>query len=133
LEAVSTRPPDCADTTRTEPEATEAENPFPAGTWVKVRKGKPGDPAGRCALKQVYIGGELRTIDKTNWCSIRRNYTVGSNLSGNALDDPDQNFYEHHLGHRRKQGNYNGYCNPKVDKLIDRNPARLRQRMVIQN
>jgi peptide/nickel transport system substrate-binding protein len=49
-------------------------------------------------LKEVYIDGELQTIDTTNWYPkvMRKDYTVGLNLSGNALDDPDQNFYENY-------------------------------------
>jgi peptide/nickel transport system substrate-binding protein len=71
-------------------------------------------------LKEVYIDGELETIDTTSWYPkvMRKDYTVGSNLTGNALDDPDQNFYENYAC--GAEGNYNGYCNPEVDKLIDR-------------
>ena len=49
-------------------------------------------------LKEVYIDGELETIDTTSWYPkvMRKDYTVGSNLTGNALDDPDQNFYENY-------------------------------------
>jgi peptide/nickel transport system substrate-binding protein len=74
-------------------------------------------------LKEVYIDGELETIDTTNWYPkvMRKDYTVGLNLTGNALDDPDQNFYENYAC--GAEGNYNGYCNPEVDKLIDRQSA----------
>jgi ABC-type transport system substrate-binding protein len=39
---------------------------------------------------------------------------------GNGLDDPDQNFFENFLcgAPGNYPGNYNGYCNPKVEKLI---------------
>jgi peptide/nickel transport system substrate-binding protein len=71
-------------------------------------------------LKEVYIDGELEMIDTTNWYPkvMRKDYTVGLNLTGNTLDDPDQNFYENYAC--GAVGNYNGYCNPEVDKLIDR-------------
>jgi peptide/nickel transport system substrate-binding protein len=71
-------------------------------------------------LKEAYIDGELETIDTTSWYPkvMRKDYTVGLNLTGNALDDPDQNFYENYSC--GAQGNYNGYCNPEVDKLSDR-------------
>ena len=74
-------------------------------------------------LKEVYIDGELETIDTTSWYPkvMRKDYIVGLNLTGNALDDPDQNFYENYSC--GAQGNYNGYCNPEVDKLIDRQSA----------
>ena len=74
-------------------------------------------------LKEVYIDGELETIDTTSWYPkvMRKDYTVGLNLTGNALDDPDQNFYENYSC--GAQGNYNGYCNPEVDKLIERQSA----------
>jgi peptide/nickel transport system substrate-binding protein len=78
-------------------------------------------------LKEVYIDGELETIDTTNWYPkvMRKDYTVGSNLTGNALDEPDQNFYENYAC--GAEGNYNGYCNPEVDKLIDRQSAEADQ------
>jgi peptide/nickel transport system substrate-binding protein len=78
-------------------------------------------------LKEVYIDGELETIDTTNWYPkvMRKDYTVGLNLTGNALDDPDQNFYENYAC--GAEGNYNGYCNPEVDKLIDRQSAEADQ------
>ena len=78
-------------------------------------------------LKEVYIDGELEMVDTTNWYPkvMRKDYTVGLNLTGNALDDPDQNFYENYAC--GAEGNYNGYCNPEVDKLIDRQSAETDQ------
>jgi peptide/nickel transport system substrate-binding protein len=74
-------------------------------------------------LKEVYIDGELEMIDTTNWYPkvMRKDYAVGLNLTGNTLDDPDQNFYENYAC--GAVGNYNGYCNPEVDKLIDQQSA----------
>ena len=71
-------------------------------------------------LKQIYIDGELETIDTTSWQPkvMRKDYTVGMNLTGNGLDEPDQNFYENFVC--GAEGNYNQYCNPEIDKLIDR-------------
>jgi ABC-type transport system substrate-binding protein len=70
-------------------------------------------------LKEVYIDGELEMIDTTNWLPkvMRKDYTIGlSPVAGGP--DPDQNLYLNYgCG---GELNYNGYCNPAVDKLIDR-------------
>jgi peptide/nickel transport system substrate-binding protein len=70
-------------------------------------------------LKEVYIDAELETVDTTQWYPKlnRKDYTVALNMTGNGLDDPDQNFYENYTC--GAEGNYNGYCNRQVDKLID--------------
>jgi peptide/nickel transport system substrate-binding protein len=70
-------------------------------------------------LKEVYIDGELETIDTTNWFPkvMRRDYIVALNLAGSG-PDPDQNL--HLLYGCGAELNYNGYCNAEVDKLIDR-------------
>src|SRR6266478_3787435 len=46
-------------------------------------------------LKDVYIDGELETIDTTNWFPkiMRRDFTVGLNLTPGFVDDPDPTFY----------------------------------------
>ncbi len=71
-------------------------------------------------LKQIYIDGELETIDTTQWYPkvMRRDFTVGMVVSENGLDDPDQQFYESYACGAER--NYGGYCNPQVDELIDR-------------
>jgi peptide/nickel transport system substrate-binding protein len=71
-------------------------------------------------LKEVYIDSQLETIDTTNWYPkvMRKDYTVGLNLTGSFVDDPDDNFYRNYTC--GAEMNYNGYCNPDVDKLIDR-------------
>jgi peptide/nickel transport system substrate-binding protein len=71
-------------------------------------------------LKQIHIEGELDAIDTSVWFAkvARGEYSVGLNLTGGGLDDPDVNFYENYAcGSER---NYTKYCNPEVDKLIDR-------------
>src|SRR6516162_3055028 len=70
-------------------------------------------------LKEVYIDGELETIDTTNWLPkvMRKDYTVALSPAGGG-PDPDQNLYvTYGCG---GELNYNGYCNPQVDGLIDR-------------
>jgi len=71
-------------------------------------------------LKPLYIDGELETIDTAQWYPkvIRKDYTVALNLTGSTVDDPDQGLYQNYTC--GAIGNYNGYCNPEVDKLVDR-------------
>src|SRR6266481_153696 len=71
-------------------------------------------------LKEIYIDAELETIDTTQWFPKvnRKDYTVALNLTGNGIDEPDQNFYENYVC--GAEGNYNKYCNPELDKMVDR-------------
>jgi len=74
-------------------------------------------------MKEIYIDGTLEPIETANWFPkvIRKDYAVGSNVSETAVDDPDQMFYENYAcGSDR---NYTGYCDPKVDAMIDRQSA----------
>ena len=70
-------------------------------------------------LKEIYMDGELETIDTVNWYPkvMRKDYTVGMNITESEVDDPDQLFYENYACGAER--NYTGYCNPEVDKLID--------------
>jgi peptide/nickel transport system substrate-binding protein len=70
-------------------------------------------------LKQIYIDAELEPIDTTQWYPrvMRKDFTVALNLTGTFVDDPDALLYENYAC--GGVGNYNGYCNPEVDKLID--------------
>ena len=71
-------------------------------------------------LKTIYIDGELDTVETSLWFSkiARKDYAVGMNSTGNAVDDPDQVFYENYgCGSER---NYSGYCNPALNALFDR-------------
>ena len=69
-------------------------------------------------LKEVYIHGELETIDTTNWLPkvMRKDYSVG--LTGQGSGDPDLSLNV--IYRCGGELNYNGYCSPKVDELIDR-------------
>ena len=77
-------------------------------------------------LKQVYIDGELETIDTTNWFPrvMRKDYIVALTGAGSG-PDPDQNL--HLLYGCGAELNYNGYCSPEVDKLIDRQSSEADQ------
>ena len=70
-------------------------------------------------LKEIYVDAVLETVETANWFPkvIRKDYTVGANISETAVDDPDQMFYENYAcGSDR---NYTGFCDKQVDALID--------------
>ena len=70
-------------------------------------------------LKQIYIDAELDPVDTAQWYPkvMRKDYTVGLNGTESGVDDPDPQFYENYVCGAER--NYNGYCNPEVDKLVD--------------
>jgi peptide/nickel transport system substrate-binding protein len=70
-------------------------------------------------IKNIYIDGELDVVDTAQWFPkvARKDYALGLNLTGNAVDDPDQSFYENYsCGSER---NYTNYCNKDIEKLFD--------------
>jgi peptide/nickel transport system substrate-binding protein len=70
-------------------------------------------------LKEIYIDGELEPVETANWLAkvARKDYMIGLNLTGSAVDDPDQQFYENYAcGSER---NYTDYCNPELEKLFE--------------
>jgi peptide/nickel transport system substrate-binding protein len=71
-------------------------------------------------LKQIYIDVELEPVDTVQWFPklMRKDYTIGISGSEAGVDDPDQQFYENYVCGAER--NYTGYCNPEVDKLVDR-------------
>jgi peptide/nickel transport system substrate-binding protein len=71
-------------------------------------------------LKEIYVDGELETIDTVQWYRklMRKDYTVGLGVSASGLDDPDQQFYANYVCNAER--NDNGYCSPEVDALVDR-------------
>jgi peptide/nickel transport system substrate-binding protein len=69
-------------------------------------------------LKNVYIQGELDTLDTSVWYArlARKDYTVGMNVQGTGIDDPDVMFFENYTcGSER---NYTNYCNPDLERLF---------------
>jgi len=77
-------------------------------------------------LKEVYIDGDLETIDTVNWLPkvLRRDYAVALTPAG-AGSDPDQSLY---LSYKcGVELNYNGYCDPEVDELIERQSIEVDQ------
>jgi len=78
-------------------------------------------------LKEIYIDGELDTVETANWHAkvTRKDYSVALNGTGSGVDDPDQQFYENYAcGSDR---NYSGYCNPELDKEFERQSAEADQ------
>jgi len=69
-------------------------------------------------FKRIYIEGELDIVDTTIWHRkvTRGDYSVGLNLTGLAVDDPDVNFVENYTCNSER--NYNRYCSPEVERLI---------------
>ncbi len=74
-------------------------------------------------LKEIYIDGVLEPVDTAQWYPriMRKDFTVGLNVSETAVDDPDQQFYENYVCAAER--NYTGYCSPEVDKLVDQQSA----------
>ena len=70
-------------------------------------------------IKSIYIDAELDVVDTAQWFPkiARKDYSLGLNLTGNAVDEPDQSFYENYAcGSER---NYTNYCNKDIEKLFD--------------
>jgi len=69
-------------------------------------------------LKSIGIDAELDTVETANWFPkiARKDYQVGVNNTGSAVDDPDQQFFENYgCGSER---NYTGYCNKELETLF---------------
>src|ERR1700730_4259537 len=79
-------------------------------------------------LKEIYIDGELDVVDTVQWYPkvMRGDYTVALNLTGNGLDDPDQTLYENFTC--GAEGNYDRYCNPELDKMVDQQSMEFDQK-----
>ena len=71
-------------------------------------------------LREIYIDGELETVDTPVWHSkvARKDFAVGLNLTGSGVDDPDQNFYENYAC--TSERNYTQYCNKELEALFDK-------------
>lgn len=74
-------------------------------------------------LKSIYIDAELDPVESSAWFAkvARNDYSVGLNLTGNGIDDPDQDFYENFAC--GSQRNYTHYCNKDLQKLFDQQSA----------
>jgi len=74
-------------------------------------------------LKKIHIDGELEVVDTSIWHAkvTRGEYSVGLNLTGVGVDDPDVNLYENYSCNSER--NLTKYCNKEVDALIDKQSA----------
>jgi peptide/nickel transport system substrate-binding protein len=70
-------------------------------------------------LKEIYIDGELETVETANWVPklIRKEYKVGLNVLGTAVDDPDVYFSQNYVCSSAR--NYMGYCDKEFDKMVE--------------
>jgi peptide/nickel transport system substrate-binding protein len=69
-------------------------------------------------LKKIYVVGELDILDTPRWYTklARKEYTIGLNVTGVSVDDPDGNMVENYSCNSER--NYTQYCNAEVDKLL---------------
>jgi peptide/nickel transport system substrate-binding protein len=69
-------------------------------------------------LKKIYIAGELDILETPQWYArlARKDYTIGLNVTGVSVDDPDGNIVENYSC--KSERNYTQYCNAEVDKLL---------------
>ena len=74
-------------------------------------------------LKEIYIDATLDLIDTHGLVSacIAQGLRCRPDRRENSLDDPDQQFYENYVCGAER--NYTGYCDPEVDKMVDRQSA----------
>jgi peptide/nickel transport system substrate-binding protein len=70
-------------------------------------------------LKEIYVDGELETIETANWVPklMRKDYKVGLNVLGTAVDDPDVYFSQNYVCSSAR--NYMGYCDKEFDKMVE--------------
>ena len=70
-------------------------------------------------LKEIWIDGELELVETANWVPklIRKDFTLGLNVLGTAVDEPDVYFYQNYVSASKR--NYAGYNDPEFDRLVD--------------
>ena len=76
-------------------------------------------------LSQIYMKGELKTVDTAIWNALldKHTYAVGVRSRGQAMDDPDVSFYESY--YCNSPSNVSGYCDKETDAMIDRQSATI--------
>jgi peptide/nickel transport system substrate-binding protein len=70
-------------------------------------------------LKEIGIDAELDAIETAQWVPklIKKDYKVGLNVLGTAVDDPDVYFYQNYVCNSAR--NYMGYCDKEFDRMVD--------------
>jgi peptide/nickel transport system substrate-binding protein len=70
-------------------------------------------------LKEIGIDGELETVETAQWVPklMRKDFKVGLNVLGTAVDDPDVYFYQNYVCSSAR--NYMGYCDKEFDRMVD--------------
>jgi peptide/nickel transport system substrate-binding protein len=69
-------------------------------------------------LKAIWVDADLDTVETANWFPkiARKDFQIGVNNTGSAVDDPDQQFFENYgCGSER---NYTGYCNKELEAMF---------------
>src|SRR6185369_1925777 len=76
-------------------------------------------------LKKIYIVGELDIRAMPRWYArlAKKDYTIGLNVTGVSVDDPDGNIVENYSC--KSERNYTQYCNAEVDRLLVAQSAEL--------
>jgi peptide/nickel transport system substrate-binding protein len=76
-------------------------------------------------LGKVGIEGKLEQFETGVWHpkATRREFEIGTNLTGVAVDDPDGNFFENYTCTSSR--NYPGYCNKDVEALMQKASVEL--------
>ena len=71
-------------------------------------------------LREIYIDGELDVVETAVWYSkiTRKDFSVGMNLTGSGVDEPDQQFFENYACGAER--NYTNYCNKEIEALFDK-------------
>jgi peptide/nickel transport system substrate-binding protein len=69
-------------------------------------------------LKKIFIASELDILDTPRWYArlAKKDYTIGLNVTGVSVDDPDGNLVENYSCNSER--NYTQYCNAEVDRLL---------------
>ena len=69
-------------------------------------------------LKAAYIDAELEIVETALWHVkiARKDFSVALNLTGSAVDDPDQQFFENFAC--KSERNYTNYCNADIEKMF---------------
>ena len=117
---------------RTEARALMEKNGYNSNNRLKIKVSTRNIAQYRDAgvilidhLKHIYIDGELDPVETANWDGkvARKDYSVGMNLTGTAVDDPDVAFYENYAC--GSQRNYTQYCNRDLQALFDRQSVEI--------